>query len=219
MSRKKTRRGLEGATATRPGASRSAAVPPPGPGALSPRQRRLAEREAGARRECRRRRLVRGLVVAVLVAAGAFAGFRFYGWLTEPVTWQTFADQGNAHLPGAESVFDGYNSDPPTSGPHAPTRPAWGIHDRPIPKPLQVHALEDGGVLVQYNCPTGCPELVAQLASIVGRYPSEVILAPYPGMPRRIALTAWTKLDTFDEVDEARIVRFIEKFRGTDHHR
>src|SRR2546426_8859320 len=34
--------------------------------------------------------------------------------------------------------------------------------------PLQVHNLEDGGVLVQYNCE--CPELVEQLRAIVRRY-------------------------------------------------
>ncbi|HWP34006.1 MAG TPA: DUF3105 domain-containing protein, partial [Thermodesulfobacteriota bacterium] len=147
------------------------------------------------------------------------AGYWTYARLTEPVTWQTFPDQGNLHLPGPDSVWDGYNSDPPTSGPHAPQRPAWGIHWQPLSKALQVHALEDGGVLVQYNCPTGCPELRDRLAAIVRDYPEYVILAPYPGMKHRIALTAWTKLDAFDEFDEKRIRRFIERFRGIDHHR
>jgi hypothetical protein len=184
----------------------------------SAREARLAQREAQARRDRQRRAVMwgaLGLAAAVgLVAIGA----RLYGRLAEPVTWRTFPDQGNTHLPGAESVWDGYNSDPPTSGPHAPQRPAWGVHGRPIPKVLQVHALEDGGVLVQYACPDGCSDLVARLRAIVARYPEQVILAPYPGMPSRIALTAWTRLDAFDELDEARVVRFIERFRGIDHH-
>ncbi len=223
MSRKKTRRETGRPAPLPPGANQVGGEPASTPGValgeISARQRRLAARDAEATRRRRRQHLVRALVVAVLLAAGLFAGLRLYAWLTEPVTWQTFADQGNAHLPRADSLFDGYNSDPPTSGPHAPMRPNWGVHPRPIPKVLQVHALEDGGVLVQYHCPNGCPELVEQLASVVRRYSSEVILAPYPGMPRRIALTAWTRLDGFDEFDEARIVRFIEKFRGVDHHR
>jgi hypothetical protein len=37
-------------------------------------------------------------------------------------------------------------------------------------------------------------------------------------MPRRIALTAWTRLETLDDVDEARIDRFIRAYRGIDHH-
>jgi hypothetical protein len=59
---------------------------------------------------------------------------------------------------------------------------------------------------------------VASLKAIVLRYNTQVILAPYAGMDSRIALTAWTRLDKLDEVDEKRIVRFIEAYRGIDHH-
>jgi hypothetical protein len=45
-----------------------------------------------------------------------------------------------------------------------------------------------------------------------------VVLAPYPGLDRCIALTAWTRLDKMDELDERRVVRFIEAYRGIDHH-
>jgi hypothetical protein len=38
-------------------------------------------------------------------------------------------------------------------------------------------------------------------------------------MPPKIALTAWTRLDTMDEFDEGRITRFIEAYRGIDHHK
>jgi hypothetical protein len=59
---------------------------------------------------------------------------------------------------------------------------------------------------------------VAKLTKIVRPYDRHVILAPYPGMKSRIALTAWTRLETMDEVDEARIERFIRAYRGIDHH-
>ena len=49
---------------------------------------------------------------------------------------------------------------------------------------------------VQYNCE--CPELAEQLRAIVRRYDRQVILAPYPTMKSRIALTAWTRIDAFD---------------------
>jgi hypothetical protein len=112
-----------------------------------------------------------------------------------------------------------YNSDPPTSGAHLPYIAPWGIHTEPIPRELQVHNLEDGGVVVQYRCATPCPDLADQLARLVRRYETQVILAPYPGMRTRIALTAWTRLDAFDDFDEARIERFIRAYRGIDHHR
>jgi hypothetical protein len=53
----------------------------------------------------------------------------------------------------------------------------------------------------------------------VDKYDRQVVLAPYPGMPHKIALTAWTRLDTLDELDEGRITRFIEAYRGIDHHK
>ena len=73
--------------------------------------------------------------------------------------------------------------------------------------------------MVQHHCATACPYLVAQLTAIVPRDETQVILAPYPGMRTRIALTAWTRLDAFDDFDEARIVRFIRAYRGIDHHK
>lgn len=44
------------------------------------------------------------------------------------------------------------------------------------------------------------------------------MLAPYPGMDTRIALTAWQRIDRLDEFDEERIERFIHAYRGEDHH-
>jgi hypothetical protein len=126
-------------------------------------------------------------------------------------------DLGNLHIATAETAHEPYNSDPPTSGPHLPYIAPWGVHTRPIPPELQVHNLEDGGVLVQYSC--DCPELVEQLRRVVQRYDKFVILAPYPSMKSRIALTAWTRIDTLEEFDEARVTRFIEAYRGIDHHK
>jgi hypothetical protein len=165
----------------------------------------------------RRRRLwVSGLAVA-LIAAGLVGYFAYRAAADLPGA--KLADQGNAHLQMTTDPHAPYNSDPPTSGPHLPYIAPWGIHTSPIVKELQVHNLEDGGVMVQYHCAAPCPELVAKLTEIVKRYETQVILAPYPGMRTRIALTAWTRLDAFDELDEARIVRFIRAYRGIDHHK
>jgi hypothetical protein len=60
---------------------------------------------------------------------------------------------------------------------------------------------------------------VDQLTQVAERYDEGVIVAPYPDMPYRIALTAWTRLDTLEAFDESRIVKFIEAYRGLDHHR
>src|SRR5262249_2132155 len=155
--------------------------------------------------------------VAVVVAAVAVGYFAYRAAGDLPGV--SMPDQGNEHIAVPTEPHVAYNSDPPTSGPHMPYIAPWGVHTQPISRELPLHNLEEGGVVVQYSCPAGCPDLVAQLKAVVDRYPDQVILAPYPGMKTRIALTAWTRLDAFDAFDEGRIVRFIKAYRGIDHHK
>ena len=125
---------------------------------------------------------------------------------------------GNQHIRDANATGIQYNSDPPTSGPHYGEGLApWGIHTEPVPKGSMIHNLEDGGVVVSYS-PQAPKETVDRLAQIVKRYPQNVVLAPYPGLDTTIALTAWQRIDKMDVVDEARIARFIESYKGIDHH-
>jgi len=137
-----------------------------------------------------------------------------------PYEVQTFEDQGRQHLARGQS-FDFYNSNPPTSGPHGPSVD-FAVYDAPVRGESLVHNLEHGGVAVLYDCAAGvplgdaqCQALAAELASIVGDNLSAgklVLLAPYPGMDQRIALTAWGTLDAFDELDAARVQAFIDSF-------
>jgi hypothetical protein len=177
---------------------------------------RARRREVRHQMEIKRRRQGRlitfGGIVAILLVTGGIV----YG-ATLPKPGQAVTDMGNPHIQPPQTAR--YNSIPPTSGPHYQQIAQWGIHDEPIPNELQVHNLEDGGVMVQYNCEQGCEDLVEQLSAVVGRYDEQVILAPYPGMESRIALTAWGRIDAFDEFDEDRVARFAEAFRGIDHHR
>ena len=174
------------------------------------------DEKAANRSTGRRRMWTTGLAVAV-VAAGIVGYFAYRAVADLPGV--RLEDQGNAHIQMASEPHVAYNSDPPTSGPHLPYIAPWGIHSVPIARELQVHNLEDGGVMVHYHCAAPCPELVARLTDVVRRYETQVILAPFPGMRTRIALTAWTRLDAFDGFDEARIVRFIRAYRGIDHHK
>ena len=173
------------------------------------------ERRARApKRVARRHRTV--IVVGITVLAAIVVGYFAYRAQANLPGVQ-FPDQGNLHVASAETPHEQYNSDPPTSGPHLPYIAPWGVHTRPIVRELQVHNLEDGGVVVQYNCE--CPEIVSKLKAIVQRYDKHVVLAPYPGMKPKIALTAWTRIDTMEELDEARVKRFIDAYIGIDHHK
>jgi hypothetical protein len=143
--------------------------------------------------------------------------------------------QGNLHIQSPGSPHVPYNSNPPTSGPHVPYLHRWGVSKVPLIQEIQVHNLEDGGVIIQYNC-GDCSELVSKLEAIVQQYqkkaeaeraktqskhPSRyehLILAPYPGMDATIALTAWGRIDKFNKFDAQRIAKFIEAYIGIDHH-
>ena len=154
--------------------------------------------------------LYAALAVVLLVAA-----YWGYGKMTEKVSWTSVATLPSPHVP-LGTPHPPYNSDPPTSGPHAPGLARWGVSSEPVSKEMQVHNLEDGGVVIQYSC-QDCPDLVKQLTTIAERY-DRVILAPYTGLDRKIALTAWGRIDKLDELDEARIVKFIKAHIGIDHH-
>ena len=154
-------------------------------------------------------------VWAIVIAAIAFGVYYFTGASANKA--RDVPSLGNRHIRVGTSGAVTYNSEPPTSGPHYPTIVSWGVHWKPIDKGFQVHNLEDGGVLVQYNC-SDCPELVKKLEALVRGYSEYVILAPYPPMKHKIALTAWGKIDTLEAFDEKRITSFINAYRGLDHH-
>ncbi len=123
-------------------------------------------------------------------------------------------------IQGAQHVQKGephppYNSKPPTSGWHYGEEAEWGIHAEQIPDEKQVHNLEHGGVLVQYDPEKADEELIEQLEAVVREYGAKygkLILAPYAGLNKTVALTAWGRIDEFDGFDRLRIVAFIEEF-------
>lgn len=179
--------------------------------------RATRSRAAEMFREKQRRRrrvniIVAGVSIAVIGSAIAFASVRAADNPGEYVV-----NMGNIHIENG-SPFDNYNTTPPTSGPHWGNLAPWGISAQPIPDELQVHNLEDGGVGIQYNCPDGCPQLVAQLEPIVRQFPEGVFMAPYPDMEHLLVLTAWNNIDTLDSFDRGRIMRFIRAYQGLDHH-
>lgn len=176
---------------------------------------RAQRRQTRAKQRRNRRILYIGLAVLLVGVLGALALWTIF----TPNPGEYVPSQGNAHITEAQMGQFAYSTLPPTSGPHLGSLASWGVHDEPIPNELQVHNLEDGGVIVHYDCVDGCPDLVAQLAEIVEHYDEGVILEPYPGMETRIALTAWQRIDQFDEFDEERVTRFIRAYRGDDHHR
>lgn len=139
---------------------------------------------------------------------------------------------GNLHISSIRAPHSPYNTIPPTSGPHTHNVAQWGVYRQQVPDELQVHNLEDGGVIIQYDC-KDCRDFTRKLEKIVRGYfkrakeeqkgktrskYSHLIVGPYKGIGAKIALTAWGRIDKFDDFDEDRIHRFVEAYVGIDHH-
>ncbi|MCL4834965.1 MAG: DUF3105 domain-containing protein [Caldilineaceae bacterium] len=174
-----------------------------------------------------------GIVLAVIVGLILYANFKSNQPVGEEESLPTL---GNTHIPQNSISPIQYNSVPPSSGPHYPGLAPWAVYREPVRYEQLLHNLEDGGVVIYYQCEDNCPELVDQLEAFArpliaaGRHlvvvrndPSwtgdvGAITPLHQDMGARIALVAWQRLDKLEEFDEARIRAFFERYEGLDHH-
>lgn len=166
--------------------------------------RRLAEKRA-----LRNRRLLIGGVVAAVLAAAVV----FFATRPEPEglgNIQTLPDLGQAHIDPTGPTPE-YNSDPPTSGPHAPSPAQCGIYREAVPDINLVHDLEHGVVIISYD-PTLAESDRTQLEDFARDAGTHIIVLPREAMETPIALTAWTKLLQLDTVDMPTINAFYGQF-------
>ncbi len=102
-----------------------------------------------------------------------------------------------------------YATEPPTSGPHQAGGHPGGAVAEPLAGPVQVGALEAGQVLVQHR--DLAPAERSRLEALGG---SQVIVAPNPALPTRVAASAWRTRQLCPGVDEEALRRFIEVHAG-----
>lgn len=113
-------------------------------------------------------------------------------------------------LPGAPEPA--YATDPPTSGPHLAGGAVGGVQSGPLPRPVQVAVLEEGGVVVQHEGldATGRARLEALAAD-------DVAVAPNPDLPSAVVATAWQHRLVCGDAEEASVEavdRFVAAHRG-----
>lgn len=132
---------------------------------------------------------------------------------------RTFPDLGRDHLTdeAVQVVLGGepgpiYNSDPATSGPHAPASAPCGIYRQEIPDIFAVHSMEHGAVVVHYD-PASIEGLAGleDLARELGDY---IVVVPRSGLASPVVLTAWTKLVELGTADPVVIRAFWDEFGG-----
>jgi hypothetical protein len=193
---------------------------------------RQTQRAEAARRQKAAERRSLLIIVGVLAAAAlaiAVTALYLYNSTPRHLTFQPVAQdvgqvvpsEGQQHVQAGTQVT--YQHQPPTSGSHysqagvAPV--AWQTIGTLQPE-VWVHNLEHGGIVVLYNCPSGCDDLQKQLTTYVNSIvPAEpqfgeykIILSPYSqGMgTHKVALLAWDRIEFLDGYDQARITQFYE---------
>lgn len=97
-----------------------------------------------------------------------------------------------------------------------------------------VAAMADGFVILWYKCDIVGPSMVKEGAttqsslkdkecvkrsdnlakSFLGKGQNKLIVMPRVGLNKNYALTAWGRIDEFDEFDKMRVDEFIDAFRG-----
>jgi Protein of unknown function (DUF3105) len=123
--------------------------------------------------------------------------------------------EGGTHVP--EPTMVTYAANPPASGPHWPQwQEPWGPYPDGLPRERWVHNLEHGGVVLLYNCSTGCDDVVGALTTLYHSTPPDqyneqrILIVPDSQMPHRAAAVAWGWRWQGDSVDSPTVRCFID---------
>ena len=180
---------------------------------VNDKQQVREQRIAAAKRAKLLRRAGGLAVAAILIAGGIYLLARSGPRASEKLSGATFPDQGREHVV-VGTPFQ-YNSNPPTSGPHAGNPAEWGLYSEEFPDQVLIHNLEHGGIWISYR-PGVDAAIISKLEVITREFGRKVIMAPRAANDADIALAAWTHLDTFSvaEFSEERVRKFIQVYRN-----
>lgn len=123
--------------------------------------------------------------------------------------------EGQLHVAEPTPVI--YAANPPASGPHWPMwQEPWGAYPDGVPRERWVHNLEHGGVVLLYNCPSGCDDVVTALNELrEGTRPDQyneqrLLVLPDAQMPHKVAAVAWLWRWQGEAVDRAALRCFVD---------
>tara|TARA_B110000240_G_C13368041_1_gene396950 strand:- start:24 stop:551 length:528 start_codon:yes stop_codon:yes gene_type:complete len=123
---------------------------------------------------------------------------------------QSIPIQNRDHINQSETL-QVYNSNPPTSGPHAGAIKG-GFYSEEILDINGVHNLEHGYIWITYR--NISPNAIATLKKIAKRYSGRVLVSERMANDTQITLASWGRLDKMTEstFDEDYALRFIKKY-------
>ena len=169
------------------------------------RQRQMVAQAAARKR--RTAGMIRRVAIIAAVAVLLAGGIAAYAISEASKPGELVAMQLSPHI-RPDEAHAAYTTDPPTSGPHVPDVPGWTVYTEPITKELQVHALEDAGVVINYR-PDLDKATVDRLAALSKSYSdhatnasgsidNRVLMSPYQNLSNPIVLTAWRRILRLD---------------------
>lgn len=115
-----------------------------------------------------------------------------------PILSREHINVGDLHEP--------YNSNPPTSGPHAGPA-SWGFSEQELADENAIHNLEHGGIWISYK--NLDDDSIATLREIAQQNSLSVVVSPREANDTNIAVASWGRLLKLDVVDEPLITEFI----------
>lgn len=157
----------------------------------------------------------RALLALVLAACGDD------GSIDEPVDMpvgecdgvlHSIPGEAGIHMPSGTPIE--WSSNPPATGAHFPSWAGWDrIYDT-LERGYWLHNAEHGGVMLLYNCPTDCPEILDELVAVAraaapdptctAPVTKRIIIAKDPLLPdgTQVAAVAWNRYYTASCFDE-----------------
>ena len=174
--------------------------------------------------------------ILILGAVITIAGLLFFVYKesTKPQPGQKLDDLGREHF-DIGTTFE-YNSNPPTSGNHYADWTKAGAFDTIKDDRNLLHSLEHGYIIMTYKCPGvgasifsspteatasaqtkegECKQRFDQLKPIYeAKGQRKLIVVPREDLDTNYAVTAWTRIDKFNDFDKKRIEQFIDAYKN-----
>jgi hypothetical protein len=119
------------------------------------------------------------------------------------------------HLGSCTDACCGDGQNPPTSGGHCADWLPCRLYTTEQNRCQWVHNLEHGHLVLLFNCPSGCPQIVSQLDAIRQSRPlgtngvRRALVAPDPEIPGTVAAIVFGHSWVGDSVDQAQINQVI----------
>lgn len=106
-----------------------------------------------------------------------------------------------------------YETDPPTSGDHAPYWLNCGFYSEPVENEAAVHSMDHGAVWIAYR-----PDLPRDQVDVLRGLAGEeyVIASPYPNLQAPVVATAWRNQLTLEGANDPRLRQFVDQFRVSE---